>query len=1212
MTSYKLSLFAFLCSATCLLAAPPSNDNKANAQVLTGDTASVTTSNVEATKETGESAERTLWWRWTAPANGRLLLDCVGSAATYLKIDVFLSDGSGNTTGFIAGTNTSGSSTPSLSPAVSAGTTYFIRTGSSSTGLARTGSVLLGLSLNRGSVIGTLPIAHAATIANDSFAQRITLSGNVVAALGYTGSATNEAGEPSSSGYRTLWWQYRPSQNGRLTISSTNSDHDYPKIAAYLGSTINNLRIVRAHGALSGASVSFPVTGGVDYMISYGTTSSSEYGTAVLNLSLSTQTDVSSLLTPPATMANDSYAQRVTLTGDTVGAIAYNASATTETGEPSLAGLQTFWWVYRPSANGILNITTAGSDITYPVISVYLGPSLSELKAVTYSASFDGAATSLPVTAGAEYLIAFGTTSSFSSSSGSLVLGVSLNKNTPMNALYTPVPATMQNDAFANRVQLTGRNVSAIGYTLGATREAQEPDTGYRTVWFSWTANASGQAFVDFTGTSLSGLSGDVLTGNSLGALTAVPLIPGGANQVQFTAISGTVYHLALGELNENAWRSLVVTFIGPESVPVAPTFTQHPVSGSGWYRVGQTLQLSATTDDTSAVYQWRQNAKSITRATLASLSLPITAVTQAGLYDVTSKNSVGTATSNDALIGILANLAPSLNVAEGGTLKLSVLAQAPSTISYRWHKEGAPIADGTLGKIITKGSGTAALSIAGITLDQAGGYTCELKMANPVNLASPFVAVSSTCSVGVVLKPVVDDLAVPPAAVSRSFSWQLTASEAPTGFIVSGLPSGLIVNTTTGLITGIPNAVGQPKIKVSAKNVAGTGAIKEFTLNITALPDGVAGVFSGLLPRQNDLNSNLGGWFTVTVGSTGSFTGSVKNGLLTYAIKGRLDAPLSAAPSAVVPIPRTAPLPPLNLTLTFTGSLNSVSATLSNGSASAAGEGRRHIWTSTSATAYAAAYNSVVELPLASMNDTAQPLGSGWQQMTISKSGVVSGTGRTADGMSYTFSGTLWPNGSLPQFAILYTSKTGSITGLPRVSLGADLAANRVSGWVEQIKNGPASSTDRTYRNSIPLLRRDVDGAPWVKPTTLMPVVMELPDAPDNADIAFTNGGIESAAQFSDLDQVFRINKTNTTSFKTITGGNPSAVTMKITATTGLFTGSFTLTDTVSGLVVKRPVSFSGIMLSHRGLGFGYFTLNGLSPSSATAPILSGRVLLD
>jgi hypothetical protein len=64
----------------------------------------------------------------------------------------------------------------------------------------------------------------------------------------------------------------------------------------------------------------------------------------------------------------------------------------------------------------------------------------------------------------------------------------------------------------------------------------------------------------------------------------------------------------------------------------------------------------------------------------------------------------------------------------------------------------------------------------------------------------------------------------------------------------------------------------------------------------------------------------------------------------------------------------------------------------------------------------------------------------------------------------------------------------------------------------------------------------------------------------------------------------------------------------MVMTPSTGLFTGSLTLTDTG----ISRPIKYAGILLSHRAKGYGYFLLPGLNPSVTASNILSGKVTLN
>lgn len=622
---------------------------------------------------------------------------------------------------------------------------------------------------------------------------------------------------------------------------------------------------------------------------------------------------------------------------------------------------------------------------------------------------------------------------------------------------------------------------------------------------------------------------------------------------------------------------------------------------------------IVAPTEGMTATTQWQKNNANIIGATSNTYSIASAATTHAGTYRAVLSDGKSTAISSGAKLGVVNTLLPAVRTAMGGTIAVSVSAAAPTgtTLSYQWYRGATQLSNGvnTSGGVVS-GATTAKLSITKATDSEEGAYTCVVGM-DALSLTT------QPADVKVVIKPIVTLGPVPASIVSGALNWQLAANEYPTGFIVGGLPSGLAYNGITGLITGIPNVSGSFKINVSAKNVAGTGLVQQFTLNISALTTGTEGNFTAWLSRRDQINHSLGGYVTLSVAATGSFTGTLKNGTASYPLKGRLVAPLSGHPTASLSLKRPAPLLPLGLTLDFDGANNAVSGSLVDpaivGYAGAAVTGRRLIWSGSSALAYAALYNSTTDLPVASLNDTAQPLGVGWQQMTVSAAGAASGTGRTADGIAYTFSGSLWPEGSVPQFVLIYSGK-GSVMGQPSIMLGATIPDNRITGWVDQFKSGPASTSDHTYATGIPYLQRTLDGAPWVKPTTLKPIVLGLSDVVGNASIAFAKGDVESSAQFSSLAQTFRINKNNTTSFAaaTLAAGNPCKVAMIITPTTGLFSGSFTLIDTVAGKAVPRTVKYYGIMLSHRSKGYGYFLLPGLTPSTTTSPILGGRVVVN
>lgn len=70
-------------------------------------------------------------------------------------------------------------------------------------------------------------------------------------------------------------------------------------------------------------------------------------------------------------------------------------------------------------------------------------------------------------------------------------------------------------------------------------------------------------------------------------------------------------------------------------------------------------------------------------------------------------------------------------------------------------------------------------------------------------------------------------------AVQGRTFSHQLTATYSPTGYSATGLPPGLDINSSTGLISGTPLESGTFDISVEATNSGGAGSA---TLSLTVL----------------------------------------------------------------------------------------------------------------------------------------------------------------------------------------------------------------------------------------------------------------------------------------------------------------------------------------------------------------------------------------
>jgi hypothetical protein len=81
---------------------------------------------------------------------------------------------------------------------------------------------------------------------------------------------------------------------------------------------------------------------------------------------------------------------------------------------------------------------------------------------------------------------------------------------------------------------------------------------------------------------------------------------------------------------------------------------------------------------------------------------------------------------------------------------------------------------------------------------------------------------------------PVINSALTATAQVGAAFSYQITATNSPTSFAATGLPSGVSINTTSGLISGTPTAPGTFNVTLNTTNAGGTGSA---TLILTVAP---------------------------------------------------------------------------------------------------------------------------------------------------------------------------------------------------------------------------------------------------------------------------------------------------------------------------------------------------------------------------------------
>jgi hypothetical protein len=250
-----------MAALTCVpsaLGAPPSNDDFAAAAALGGDTGSWTGTNAEATKEADEPAHAgnaggaSVWFTWTAPRTGVLVLDtCEADFDTLLAI--YTGDQLNALTSVDANDNACNEQS-GLDVDVVAGTQYRIAVDGA------------------GGATGAFVLWWGIEPANDDFAAAAAISGPEGSVQGNTHAASHEAGEPlhaAAPGTGSVWYRWTAPATGRARIDSCLPGND-TLLAVYTGSAVNALTTIAEDddgcGGL-GSLVYFDATGGTVYSI---------------------------------------------------------------------------------------------------------------------------------------------------------------------------------------------------------------------------------------------------------------------------------------------------------------------------------------------------------------------------------------------------------------------------------------------------------------------------------------------------------------------------------------------------------------------------------------------------------------------------------------------------------------------------------------------------------------------------------------------------------------------------------------------------------------------------------------------------------------------------------------------------------------------------------------------------------------------------------
>lgn len=115
------------------------------------------------------------------------------------------------------------------------------------------------------------------------------------------------------------------------------------------------------------------------------------------------------------------------------------------------------------------------------------------------------------------------------------------------------------------------------------------------------------------------------------------------------------------------------------------------------------------------------------------------------------------------------------------------------------------------------------------------GTYTITLRATNSSGTGTATLTLTVAAAPPVVVAPVITSATTASAQVGAAFAYQITATNTPVSYAATGLPAGLSISATTGLISGtVSGAAGTFPVTLAATNTGGTGTA---VLTLTVAP---------------------------------------------------------------------------------------------------------------------------------------------------------------------------------------------------------------------------------------------------------------------------------------------------------------------------------------------------------------------------------------
>ncbi len=552
-----------------------------------------------------------------------------------------------------------------------------------------------------------------------------------------------------------------------------------------------------------------------------------------------------------------------------------------------------------------------------------------------------------------------------------------------------------------------------------------------------------------------------------------------------------------------------------------------------------------------------------------------------------------------ELLVSDLGIATTTLPTAVRGTAYTATLAATGGSQPYTWSLQAGTLPAGiTLSSAgVLSGTPTAA-GDAAIVVRVTDDSTFSLTKALLLPVSATFI------------RPVLNPIAFPVVTVGSAFRYTVTAQNYPKTFTVTGLPRGLKITPTTGVISGNPEVTGTFNVQVRATNSAGASKLVTSRLTVRALPKNLVGTFGGTLARHSS-NRSLGGQFSLTITSVGTWTLRIAGALPSTALAQGAAASSSVVSTATNRISVASP----TITTTVAGAAVSLIIDEMNGNVSgtiggAAVTGHRAVWNATTNPAETLAGYYSMALDLADSGDDGVvtiPQGSGYVTFTVGLGGSLTLAGRTADGESITTSTFLSSAGRFWVFSPLYRG-AGSLHGPLQLTEDAlaQFTGNTISGTPTWFK--PTTAT-RTYAASFGPINLKASGG-YLSTAATGTIILGLPEE-GTVLLRFTDGGLADADMDPDVDATY------TDDNRLMVPSSRTKTTLTLNANTGVMAGRFTLVENGTNFT-RSNIAFQGQVVRQTNgalKAVGYFLLPQIpigTQKPTDTPILSGGVSLQ